>query len=192
MSARGDETMGGTYAEALAEAADAKGQLAAAGEEILAFASVWRARKDVRAYFLSGAIHRDAKHKAIETTFRGRGSDLFADFLHVLLRRGRMSLLPDAADAFGAILDRKMNRVPVTLSTAATLAPGQLESITARLRASLGKDPIVAHVVRPALLGGAVLRVGDIVADGSVRRMLAELRARITHAGDLKVLSKSV
>ena len=187
MSARGDETMAGVYAEALAEAAEPKGQLAEAGEEIQAFAQVWRARRDVRAYFLSGAIHRDAKHKAIEATFRGRGSDLFADFLHVLLKRGRMWLLPEAADAFGAILDRKLSRVPVTLSTAAPLAPGQLASITLRLKAALGKDPIVAHEVRPALLGGAILKVGDIVADGSVRRKLAELKDRIARAGDLAV-----
>src|SRR5207253_11251153 len=89
--------------------------------------------------------------------------------------------------AFRAILDRKLGRVPVTLSTAAPLAPGQLERISARLKAALGKEPVMAHEVRPALLGGAVLRVGDVVADGSVRRSLADLRARIERAGALTV-----
>ena len=57
-------------------------------------------------------------------------------------------------------------------------------AFTERLRAAIGKEPVLTHHVRPGLIGGAVLRVGDVVADGSVRRRLTELTSRIRLAGD--------
>jgi F-type H+-transporting ATPase subunit delta len=174
--------MGAVYAEALAEAAETKGALAAVGEEVAAFAQVWRDVRDVRAFFLSGAIRREAKTAAIDRVCRGRTSDLFADFLHVLLRRNRLWLLPHAADAFAGLLDRKTGRVPVHLATAAPVAPPDLEAWTNRLAVAIGGVPVLTHQVKPHLIGGAVLRVGDVVADGSVRRRLAELTARIRRA----------
>jgi F-type H+-transporting ATPase subunit delta len=183
VSGRGTETLGAVYAHALAEAAEAKGALEPVGEELLAFAASWRAEPKVRTFFLSSAVKRDAKHAAIDRTFRGKASDLFADFLHVLLERQRLALLPEAADAYETVLDRRLGRVRVSLATATPLPPDAVEAVRARLEASLGKKPVLSHVVRPALLGGAVLRVGDVVADGSVRRRLVELRDRLSKPG---------
>jgi F-type H+-transporting ATPase subunit delta len=182
MSASGAESMGEVYATALAEAALEKGALEDVGEEMASFAKTWDERRDVRNFFLSGAIQKDAKQKAVEAAFRGKASDLFADFLQVLLHRGRLWLLPDAADAFRKILDRRGNRVPVTITTATPLSADQLQAITLRLRAAIGKEPMVTQEVKPALVGGAILRVGDVVADGSVRKKLSELRSRIVRS----------
>lgn len=185
MSGRGGETLGAVYAEALAGAADAKGLLADVGAEIAAFAQVFAEDRRVRAFFLSGAIRREAKANAIERVVRGRASDVFADFLHVLLKRQRFWAVPDVADAYVRLLDRRLNRVPVTLETAAPVAEADLALWVARLRTAVGKEPILSHRVKPSLIGGAVVRVGDVVADGSVRRRLSELRARIRATGSL-------
>ena len=182
MSARGDETLGSVYAKALAEAADAQRVLAEVGEELFAFAASWRHEATVRAFFLSSGIHREAKHAAIDRVFRGKASELFTSFLHVLLERQRMALVPEAADAFQKTLDERLGRVRVSLATAAPMPPEAVDAVRARLRASLGKEPVVTHTVRPALVGGAVLRVGDVVADGSVRRRLVELRDRLARS----------
>ena len=182
MSAKTGEPLGAVYAEALAEAAEAKNILPQVGEEIAGLARVWRDVPEARAFFLSGAIRREAKSTAIDHVCRGRSSDVFADFLHVLLSRNRLWLLPRAADAFVKIMDLKTGRVPVTLSTAAPVTPADLEAWRARLHAAIGLTPVLTHHVRPQLIGGAVLRVGDVVADGSVRRRLAALTSRIRHA----------
>ena len=176
-------SIGSVYADALAAAAEGAGLMTQVGEEIAGFSSVWRRDKDVRDFFLSGAVSKAAKSKAIDAAARGRASDVFANFLHVLLHRGRLWLLPGAADAYRALLDKRLGRVPVQLSTAAPVSSQDLDAWRERLRASLGKEPILMHDVRPALIGGAVLRVGDTVADGSVRRRLADLRAQLSRAG---------
>lgn len=183
MSSRGTEGLGQVYAEALADAAEAQGVLADVGAELIALARQWRVDPSLRAFFLSGAIRRDAKSATIDRVFRGKSSDLFTDFLHVLLRRNRLFTLPDAADAFDQILDAKLGRVPVTLTTAAAVEASDLSAWASRLASAIGKTPVLTHVVRPAILGGAIIRVGDMVADGSVRRHLSELRARIARVG---------
>ena len=53
------------------------------------------------------------------------------------------------------------------------------------------KTPVMTHEVRPAILGGAIVRVGDTVADGSVRRRLSVLRARIATAGNAVAAASS-
>ena len=183
MSTRGTEGLGAIYAEALAEAADAQGVLVGVGAELAAFAAQWRAHKTLRAFFLSGAIRRDAKAATIDRVFRGNASDLFADFLHVLLRRNRLFTLPDADTAFTKLLDARLGRVAVTITTAAPATEAELEGWTARLAAAIGKTPVLTHHVRPGIIGGAIVRVGDTVTDGSVRRRLVALRRRIAAHG---------
>ncbi len=183
MSSRGTEGLGLIYAQALADSAEAQGVLVEVGGELIALARQWRADKNLRAFFLSGAIRRDAKSATIDRVFRGKSSDLFTDFLHVLLRRNRLFTIPDAADAFDQILDVKLGRVPVTLTTATAVEASDLAAWASRLASAIGKTPVLKHVVRPAILGGAIVRVGDSVADGSVRRQLSELRTRIASAG---------
>ena len=180
MSGRDQTSGAAVYAEALAQAAQAKGLLDEVGAEL---SSLERDRDPfVSAFFGSSAIHVEAKKQKVEAGFRGRTTDLFTDFLLVLLSRNRQDLLRPIAIEFQKILDRLGSRVPVTLTTAAPIEPADLEAWTQRLQASLGRTPVVRHRVEPALIGGMVMRVGDVLADGSVRRELQEIRARVTNA----------
>ncbi|MFO0932789.1 MAG: ATP synthase F1 subunit delta [Planctomycetota bacterium] len=185
MSGRDTGTLAGVYADALAGAADARGLLAQVGEELEGFAALWSRDADVRNFFLSGAIGRDAKAKALDAVTVGKTSETFSSFLQVLLQRARLWALPETAGAYRKILDRRLGRVPVALATAAPVSPADLEAWRARLAAALGKEPVLTHEVKPALIGGAVLRVGDTVADGSVRRRLLDLRSRFAKAARL-------
>jgi F-type H+-transporting ATPase subunit delta len=188
MSARNAD-MGGVYAQALAEAAEAQGLLREVGEELDGFVSLWRRDAQVRAFFLSGAVPRVAKEGAVETVLRKRATDVFTDFLRVLLQRNRLWLLPDVAGGYEKLLDKRLGRVRVTITTASPASPTELSAWRDRLKAATGKEPIVEHVVRPALVGGAVIRVGDVVADGSVRRRLVEIEASLRRAGRLSQVS---
>jgi F-type H+-transporting ATPase subunit delta len=185
VSGRDTGTLATVYADALAGAAEARGLLAQVGEELEGFAAVWGREAHVRNFFLSGAIGRDAKAKALDAVTVGTTSETFGSFLRVLLHRSRLWALPETAEAYRKLLDRRLGRVPVVLSTASPVAPADLEAWRVRLAAALGKEPVITHEVKPALIGGAVLRVGDTVADGSVRRRLVDLRSRFAKAARL-------
>jgi F-type H+-transporting ATPase subunit delta len=182
VSASSDATThAATYAEALAAVAPGKDDATDVGERLAALASAWRRDRTISAFFLSGAVARDAKRGAIER-LRPTVGPLLSNFLRVLLRRNRLSLLPDVADAFERILDRRLGRVRVVLETATPPSDSDVASWRRRLAEAVRREPVLTHRVRPALIGGAVLRVGDVIADGSVRRRLADLRDRALRA----------
>ncbi len=179
------------YARALEEAILAAGGLEAlrvAESSVLALAEAWRSDRAFRAYFLASNVPAAAKRATLDRLAAGGDGTpalprLVADFLRLLLKRGRLALLGEIGEAFEALLDARLGRVPVTLTTAVPIDEVSLRSWTDRIRRAVGGEPHVRHEVRPEILAGAILRVGDEVADGSARRRLAELRTRIIEKG---------
>ncbi len=100
-------------------------------------------------------------------------------FLQAVVRRGRQGLIGEIAQEYQALVDQKQNRVHagVTLSTPADEA--LTRRIVERLSEVLGKE-VRAHVKADAgILGGVVVRIGDRVYDGSLKRRLTVLRRRM-------------
>ena len=185
MAAASESSGGAVYAEALSQAAEARGGLESlreVGEALAALEAAWEKDRVFRAYFLSSEVSSAVKR----ATVRRLGATLpklLADFLDLLLRRGRLFLLPPIAKAYAKHLDQRLGRVQVLLATAAPIPSGRVERWTASLRAALQKEPVVRHVVKPDIVAGAVVRIGDTVADGSIRRRLLSLKREIIERG---------
>ena len=96
----------------------------------------------------------------------------FSNFLKVVSRHGRLDCLRAIRHQARKLYEEMQGNVRVRITTAAAVAPEQVEQIAAALAASLGRRPILETVVDPALIGGAVLRIGDTVYDGSVANQL--------------------
>ena len=91
MSSQRLDSLAAVYAEALAEAAEARGGealLREVGEALDAWGKVWTERRDVRAYFLSSFTPRTRRDETLSRWISG-GPDLFQDFVRLLIRRGR-------------------------------------------------------------------------------------------------------
>jgi F-type H+-transporting ATPase subunit delta len=174
------------YAQALADGAEAQGGLPLlqeVGKHLARAAEDWRSRRSFAMYFLSPRV-ADARKQQAADGLAGLGAPpVLRNFLRLLLRRNRLLHLPAIADTFHALLDRRLGRLPVTLATATAMSPDAVLRWTEVLRRALGKDPVVRHVVRPELVAGAVVIAGDVVADGSARRQLDDLRRRIIESG---------
>jgi F-type H+-transporting ATPase subunit delta len=174
------------YARALAEAVEAEGGVGALQEThdlLAAVAAAWEDDRTFRSYFMSSEVPRAVRAAAMDRLVEARMPRLVANFLRLLLRRGRLPLLAEIAEAFHLLLDERLGRVPVTITTAVPIAESDLRTWTDAVRTALGKDAVVEHVVRPEILAGAVIRAGDRVVDGSARRRLAELQTAIIERG---------
>ena len=106
-------------------------------------------------------------------------SRLLLNFLKVVSRHGRLDCLRAIRHEARKVYEERLGNVHVRITTAAPMAPEQAEQITAALAASLGRRPILETVVDPALVGGAVLRIGDTVYDGSVANQLQQIRQQM-------------
>lgn len=179
-------TGGMVYARALAEAVEAEGGTALlqdVGDVLGSLCQAWDDDRTLRSYFLATEVSSEKKREAMATLVEGRFPKLLGNFLKLLLERGRLNLLDEIGASFRVLLDERLGRVPVTITTAVPIPENEFRSWTEAIRGAVGGNAVVDHVVKPDIVAGAVIRVGDRVIDGSARRRLAELHHGIIQRG---------
>jgi F-type H+-transporting ATPase subunit delta len=174
------------YARALAEAVEAEGGLGLLTDVegvLRGVTAAWEGDRTFRSYFLASEVPRQQRKAALTRLVEGRMPKLFGNFLRVLLARGRLSLLPEIDVAYRQIVDARLGRVQVTITTAVPVPESDFRRWTQALKDATGAEAVVEHAVKPEIIAGAVIRVGDRIADGSARRSLADLQTRIIERG---------
>jgi F-type H+-transporting ATPase subunit delta len=97
------------------------------------------------------------------------------NFVQTLAEARRLDCLPEIATLFDAYKDDAEGIADVTVTSAAPLDARQQESLSAALARRLKREVRLHCTTDPELLGGAVLRSGDLVIDGSVRGRLERI-----------------
>ncbi len=97
------------------------------------------------------------------------------NFLKLLLEYGRVDVMPEIAEHFDALKAAVENTVDVTVTSAAPMSGAQQASVAAALQERLGRDVNLTTEIDENLIGGAVIRAGDVVIDGSLRARLEGL-----------------
>ena len=126
---------------------------------------------DERLAFLTGLL---AKAAGKSSVFAG-SSEHGTNFVKLLIEYDRVAVLPEISDRFDALKAEVENTVDVTVTAATALSDKQVKVIEAALRKRLGRDVILSTEIDENLIGGAVIRAGDVVIDGSVRARLEGL-----------------
>ena len=121
--------------------------------------------------FLQGLF---ARAVGPESVFAGT-SEHGTNFLKLLLEYGRVAVLPEISDHFEHLKQETENSIDVTVTAATELNDGQRQEIIAALKQRFGRDVTLATNVDENLIGGAVIRAGDVVIDGSLRARLEGL-----------------
>ena len=104
-----------------------------------------------------------------------------ANFIKLLAENGRMAWLPEIAAEYESLRAEAENVVDVQLTSAVELDEAQRDSFAASLRKRLGRDVRLHCDTDAKLLGGAVIRAGDLVIDGSLFGRLERLAGAVTH-----------
>ena len=111
----------------------------------------------------------------------GAGFDQTArNFIGDLAANRRLAILPEIAGLFAAMKDEVERAVDVDVTSAAPLDERQKGELSTSLEKRLKRSIRLHCAVDPALIGGAVLRAGDLVIDGSLRSRLARIRYELT------------
>ena len=103
-----------------------------------------------------------------------------ANLVRLLAENRRIQLLPEIAALFEELRASAEARVEAEVVSATAVGADQLKNIAAALKARLGRDVQLATRIDPALIGGVVIRAGDLVIDGSVRGKLRLLATHLT------------
>jgi F-type H+-transporting ATPase subunit delta len=119
------------------------------------------------------------KNAVLGKAFAGRLPRLMVRFLQKLVENRRQLLIPAIAVEYGNLVDEAEGRLHAQVTTAREPADVDRKLIATQLSRAFART-VVPHIhVNPAILGGVVVRVGDRVMDGSVRKRLTTLRQRV-------------
>ena len=101
------------------------------------------------------------------------------NFIRLLSRNKRLDVLADIATQYAGLRARFENELDVQVTSAVALDEAQRAKLATALKTRFKRDVRLSATVDPALLGGAIIRAGDLVIDGSIsgrlQRMSAEL-----------------
>jgi F-type H+-transporting ATPase subunit delta len=175
-------TISRNYAETLLTLAQRHGGDAAVdefGEALAGFAAMLRQEPRVRVFLESPLVSIERKKGAIRKTLDGRAPEFFIRFLLIVVEKRRAAAIAGIAREYHDMVDRLRGRVRADVALARDADPALRDEIVSSLRRSLGQEVIATFRTDPALVGGVVVRVGDQILDGSVRRRAAELRRRL-------------
>jgi F-type H+-transporting ATPase subunit delta len=168
------QTLARPYAEAVFELAQSR-QALTAWSEMLAFIAAIAGDADMQRLASDPRVNR------------GRFLDLFlglggknidaegANFIRLLVECRRLNLLPEIVELYEARKSEAESRVEATVVSAFPLEAAQLQSLTEALKRKFGREVNLTVEVDKALMGGVIIRAGDIVIDGTVRGRLTDL-----------------
>lgn len=171
--------IGRNYAEALLTLARRSEEQEEWGAIIDAISVGMREDPTLRTFLESPKLSAARKIQIMEKAL-GRGvPKLFMRFLETVIMKRRQMLIPEIASEYRNLIDQAEDRVHVNVTVAREPAEPEKDALVRQLSRLFGKR-VVPHIsLNPAILGGVIVKVGDTVMDGSVRRRLASLRQRM-------------
>ncbi|HEX8836961.1 MAG TPA: ATP synthase F1 subunit delta [Candidatus Acidoferrum sp.] len=168
------------YANALADIAAEQGATEPAAKQLESFGATYEQSAELRTFLASPAVSVEAKHAVLENiTGRLGASKIIRNFLFVIADHRRTQLIPEMVATFQEVLRQRQGVAEAEFASAVELTPAQKKELAATLARVTGKKIEPKYSLDRALLGGAVVRIGDTIYDGSLRSRLNEMRARL-------------
>lgn len=167
-------TLARPYAKAAFEFASAAKQ-SDAWSSMLALAAAFVESPEVIAQLRNPALTWERKSALLAELCADRIDESFRNFVVALGENDRLELLPTIRDQFELLKAEAERSLEVEIETAHELSAEQLQTLAAALSKRLDRTVQPTLVVNSALIGGLIVRAGDLVIDGSVRGKLNQL-----------------
>ncbi|MGH7651311.1 MAG: ATP synthase F1 subunit delta [Gemmatimonadaceae bacterium] len=174
-----DATIGRNYAETLLTLAKRENQQEQWAELIESIALVMAEDREFRLFLESPQIAAGRKIEILEKALDKRIPHLFLRFLETVILKRRQMVIPEIASEYRALIDESEDRVHATVIVAREPAGPERDALARQLSRLFGKKVIPHITLNPSILGGVIVKVGDTVMDGSVRRRLGTLKSRM-------------
>jgi F-type H+-transporting ATPase subunit delta len=170
------------YAGAFFELASDENKLTQVESDLDAVRRAYDDSEDLRRLIQSPAFGADAKEAGIAAVLEGKADPLTSNFLRLMARKGRLSLVVPTITTFKRIAAEARGEVAAEVVSAHPLTEGQLTDLKAQIRAAVGKDVQLDTRTDPDLLGGLIVKIGSRMIDSSLKTKLARLRATLKEA----------
>lgn len=173
------EKIGTVYAEALLELTREGSAQQSTEEELRELVTILKSDDTIWKFIASPLLVASEKQKVLEKVLKGKVSDLVYKFLGVLAEKRRLNVLPEIYKSYVALLDEELGRRRVRMYTATEPGADLQKEVVSVLKGYLDADVILEPHVDPELLGGIVIRTGDLMIDTSIKSGLEAMRKKL-------------
>ena len=175
------EAIAEVYARSLFEVAKEHDVLDRVHDELGEFAEALSDNRDLQVYLFSPYFSSEEKRDGVRKIVSD-ADERFENFLELLAERHRMPVLFRIKREFDALWADEHKLLPVTVTSAVELDEGFAEDIARRIQEQTGRTVELSSTVDPDVLGGLMVRVGNMVLDASLRNRLERLRKQVIKA----------
>jgi F-type H+-transporting ATPase subunit delta len=175
------EEIARVYSQALFEAARDAGKLDVVREQLGEFADALDENRELAVFFFSPYFSSAEKRDGIKNAVSGAEPEL-VNFLELLAEKHRMPAIFRIRREFDRLWAQENRQLEVELTSAVELDPEIAERVGDEIAKQTDRKVDLSTKVDPDVLGGLVLRVGNMVLDASIRTRLERLRREIARA----------
>jgi F-type H+-transporting ATPase subunit delta len=175
------EEIAEVYARALFEAAKEDDVLDRVHDELGQFADALDEDRNLQVFLFSPYFSSEEKKDGIRRIVSDADERLL-NFLELLAERHRMPALFRIRRIFEDLWAEENKLLPVTVTSATELDTGLVDDIGKRIEEQTGRRVELSSKVDPDVLGGLMVRVGNLVLDATVRNRLEQLRKQVAKA----------
>ena len=175
------EEIAQVYARALFEVAIEHDSLDEIREQLDAFADAMNENRQLAAFFFSPYFSATEKKEGLERAVID-ANPAFANFLQSLIERHRMPAIFRIRTEFVALWEEERRLLPVQITSAVELDSETVDNLGKRIGEQVDRKIELSSDVDPDILGGVVLRVGNVILDASIKNRLEQLRKQVAQA----------
>lgn len=167
------------YSDVMFELANEAGLTDRVMDDLDAVSDVLKDEPEFLSLLTLGHVKDEDKADMIRRVFKDRINDLTLDFLCVLSRRNRMNFVHGIGDRYQVLMDEKKNLHRIEVTLAKEPADEQLEKIKADIADAIRGEIKLSVNIDPEIIGGIVIKKGDLVVDNSVKTIMTRTVDRI-------------
>ena len=175
------EEIAEVYARSLFEVAKEHDVLDRVHDELGEFAEALSDDRTLQVFLFSPYFSSNEKREGVRKIVSD-ADERFVNFLELVAERHRMPALFRIRREFDALWADEHKLLPVTVTSAIELDEGLVEEIGQRIQEQTGRKVELSSKVDPEVLGGLMVRVGNMVLDDTVRNKLERLRKQVARA----------
>ena len=174
-----DRIVARRYAEAFVRTAEASQRLEENLRDLKAIAGTYAQSKALRDFLGSPEIGPEDKVRLTHRVWADSAREETLALLKLLLKKDRMNHLPLLADEAVKVAEQRQGILRGEATTAHPISSAETERLAGAVGQVLGKKVLLERRVDPEILGGVQIKVGSTLLDGSVRKLLEEVRGQL-------------
>lgn len=175
------------YAQAVYELAAEKNQIVEVEAQLSTVVQTITSHSQLATFLYHPRVPIQAKKNLLKSVFSEELTVYVLNFLLLIVDKRRESFLPHIIEQFAALVNEARNIAIAQVTTVMPLSDKEKNDLTQKLAVVTGKNIRLQIHTDPSIIGGVIVRIGDKLIDGSVKRQLDRLKINLLNSQVTKI-----